>query len=36
MATNESFEIGVQISSNTIFKMADRNLANVKNTWMNT
>ena len=32
MATNESFEIGVQISSNPIFKMADRNLANVKNT----
>ena len=30
MATNESFEIGVQISSNPIFKMADRNLANVK------
>ena len=24
MATNESFEIGVQISSNPIFKMADR------------
>ena len=31
MATNESFEIRVQISSNPIFKMADRNLANVKN-----
>ena len=31
MATNESFEIGVQISSNPIFKMAEGNLANVKN-----
>ena len=30
MATNESFEIGVQISSNPIFKMAESNLANVK------
>ena len=30
MATNESFEIGVQILSNPIFKMAEGNLANVK------
>ena len=36
MATNESFEIGVQISAKPIFKMAEGNLANVKNTWMNT
>ena len=32
MATNESFEIGVQISAKPIFKMAEGNLANVKNT----
>ena len=32
MATNESFEIGVQISLNPIFKTAEGNLANVKNT----
>ena len=32
MATNESFEMGVQISAKPIFKMAEGNLANVKNT----